>query len=97
MKFNDFKETFSEDSPKDLFPIIGFLGFVFMSTTGAKLKLTPILLQCSAILRPTCIISLLSFIAPKVIFHGNANVESNLIFKPHSASIPINKGTDDSL
>ena len=97
MRFNDFKDTLFVDSPKDLLPIIGFFGFVFISTTGAKLKLTPILLQCLAILFPTCLIRLLSFTAPKVMFHGNENVESSLIFKPHSASIPISKGIDDLL
>ena len=45
MKFNDFEDTFWVDSPNDLFPIIGLSGLVFISTTGAKLKLTPILLQ----------------------------------------------------
>ena len=32
-----FLATFSLSSPKDLFPIIGFLGLVLMSTEGAKL------------------------------------------------------------
>ena len=33
-----FTVTFSLLSPNDLFPMIGFFGFILISTTGAKLR-----------------------------------------------------------
>ena len=58
--------TISLLSPKERFPMIGFFGLVLISTSGAKLKWTPMRLQCSPSCRPICSTSLLSVIAPRV-------------------------------
>ena len=72
--------------------MIGFLGLVFISTSGAKLICTPNREACSPIRLPIASTSLLSCIAPKVIFHGKGRTESSRIATPHSASIPISNG-----
>ena len=76
--------------------MMGFMGFVLISTTGAKLKCTPSRLQCDPICWPVCRINSKSVIAPNVMFQGNAYVESSRMFKPHSASIPTNNGSLDT-
>ena len=93
MKDNALLVTLYLSSPYDLFPIIGFIGLVFISTTGAKFMCIPILFECWPILFPIFSMYLLFFNAPKLMFQGNLGVESIRMFIPHSPSIPINKGT----
>ena len=64
---NDLFVTLNLSSPNDLLPMIGLLGFVLISVTGAKLMWTPILLAWTPILFPTLYINDSLFTAPRVI------------------------------
>ena len=80
-------------SPKLRSLITGLAMLLLISASGAKLKLIPIRLHCLPTKTPNCFVSSILLALPNTKCLGKTGVLSKRMLKPHSPSMPINRGT----